>query len=86
MMNDDLRELSDLLREGQRRSGQGSYRRRAPANAAVPYPRHARDGLRIIADQQPGNAQGLYALTMMRVALDPTEQLRWPSDAISPQA
>jgi tetratricopeptide (TPR) repeat protein len=68
-MSVNLQELSALLREGQRRSGQGSYGRRAPADAAVPYLRQARNGLRMIADQQPENAQAWRLLSQAEEAL-----------------
>jgi tetratricopeptide (TPR) repeat protein len=68
-MSDNLRELSALLREGQRRSMQGSYRRRAPADAAVPYLQQARNGLRMIADQQAGNARAWRLLSEAAEAL-----------------
>jgi tetratricopeptide (TPR) repeat protein len=68
-MNENLRELSELLREGQKRAMQGSYRRRAPADAAVPYLQHARNGLRMIADQQAGNVQAWRLLSQAEEAL-----------------
>jgi hypothetical protein len=45
-MNEKLRKLSELLREGQRRSMQGSYERRSPAPASLPFLTQARTGLR----------------------------------------
>jgi tetratricopeptide (TPR) repeat protein len=68
-MSDNLQELSALLREGLRRSQQGSYGRRTPADAAVPYLRQARNGLRMIADQQPENAQAWRQLSQAAEAL-----------------
>src|SRR5215470_5349178 len=68
-MSDNLRELSELLREGQRRSRQGSYRRRRPADAAVCYWQEARDRLRMIVDQQPGNARAWRLLSQAEEAL-----------------
>jgi len=62
-MDDNLRELSELLRQGQKRSGQPSYRRRAPANAATPYLLQARNGFRLIVEQQPGNAEAWRLLS-----------------------
>jgi len=68
-MSDNLRELSALLREGQRRSGQGSCGRRTPADAAVPHLRQARSGLRTIAGQRPGDAQTWRLLSQAEEAL-----------------
>lgn len=68
-MNGNLQELSALLREGQRRSSQGSYRRRAPADAALPYLQQARHGLRLIAGQHPGNTQAWRLLSQAEEAL-----------------
>lgn len=45
-MSRSLEELQGVLREGQRRSGQGSYMRRAPAKESVPYLLEARSGLK----------------------------------------
>jgi hypothetical protein len=60
--------LSALLREGQRRSP-GSYRRRAPADAAVAYLLQARQGLRAMARRQPGNMQAWRLLSQAEEAL-----------------
>jgi hypothetical protein len=68
-MNDNLRELSELLREGQKRSQQGSYQRRAPTEAAVTYLRHARQGLRLIVETAPGNVEAWRLLSQAEGAL-----------------
>ena len=68
-MDDNLRELSELLRQGQKRSRQPSYRRRAPANAAIPYLRQARNGLRLIVEAQPGNAEAWQLLSQAEETL-----------------
>jgi tetratricopeptide (TPR) repeat protein len=68
-MDVKLRELSEQLREGQRRSRQGSYRRRSPANAAVPYLQQAREGLRQLVEEQPGNAQAWRLLAQAEEVL-----------------
>src|SRR5262245_65992558 len=68
-MDDNLRELSELLREGQKRSRQPSYRRRAPANAAIPYLRQARNGLRLIVEAQPDNAEAWQLLSQAEETL-----------------
>ena len=68
-MDDNLRELSELLRQGQKRSGQPSYRRRAPANAANPYLLQARNGFRLIVEQQAGNAEAWRLLSQAEETL-----------------
>jgi Protein of unknown function (DUF2695) len=68
-MDVNLRDLSELLREGQRRSRQGSYRRRSPDAAALPYLMQAREGLRRIVEEQPGNAQAWRLLAQAEEVL-----------------
>ena len=68
-VNDNLRELSDLLREGQKRSQQGAYQRRAPAAPAVPYLQQARQGLRLIVETEPGNVDAWRLLSQTEEAL-----------------
>jgi tetratricopeptide (TPR) repeat protein len=65
----NLQELSELLRDGLKRSMQGSYERRAPAKAALPYLRLARRELRVLADQQPGDARAWRLLSQAEEAL-----------------
>src|SRR5262245_4298424 len=65
----NLQELSELLRDGLKRSKQGSYERRAPATAALPYLRLARRGLRVLVKQQPGDAQAWRLLSQAEEAL-----------------
>jgi tetratricopeptide (TPR) repeat protein len=67
-MSDNLQGLSALLREGQKRSA-GSYRRRAPADAAVPYLLRARQGLRMVVRRYSGNAQAWRLLSEAEEAL-----------------
>jgi len=68
-MDGNLRELSELLRRGQKRSGQLSFRRRAPADAAAPYLRQARNGFRMIVEAQSGNAEAWRLLSQAEEAL-----------------
>jgi tetratricopeptide (TPR) repeat protein len=68
-MNDNLRELAELLREGQKRSAQLSYRRRAPASAAAPYLQQARNGFRRIVEEQPGNPEAWRLLSQAEETL-----------------
>src|SRR5262249_32401466 len=68
-MDGNLRELSELLREGQKRSRQLSDRRRAPDNAAAPYLRQARSGFRLIVEQQPGNTEAWRLLSQAEETL-----------------
>jgi len=68
-MSDNLRELSELLRAGLKRSMQGSYERRAPAKEALPALRFVRRALRAFVDQEPGNAQAWGLLSQAEEAL-----------------
>jgi tetratricopeptide (TPR) repeat protein len=68
-MDDNLQELSELLLQGQKRSGQSSYRRRAPANAAAAYIRQARNGFHLIVEEQPGNAEAWRLLSQAEETL-----------------
>ncbi len=58
-----LDELEQLLREGNRRSGQRAYGRRAPASAAIPFLSRARTGLRAYTRQRPEDARGWRLLS-----------------------
>jgi tetratricopeptide (TPR) repeat protein len=68
-MSHNLRELSELLRDGLKRSMQGSYERRAPAKTALPALRFVRRALRVLVDQQPANAQAWGLLSQAEEAL-----------------
>jgi len=57
MMQPDVEKLAEVLREGQRRSKQGSYERRMPADDAMPYILEARRGLRRIAADGSASAR-----------------------------
>ena len=81
-MDDNLREVSELLREGQKRSWQPSYRRRAPANAAIPYLRQARNGLRLIVEAQPGNAEAWQLLSQAEETLLGYRNTRIPLERV----
>jgi hypothetical protein len=56
-MQHDVDKLAELLREGQRRSKQGSYQRRMPAEDALPNILEARRRLRRMASDVSANAQ-----------------------------
>ena len=56
-MQADVEKLAELLREGQRRSKQGSYQRRMPAEDALPFILEARRGLRRMASDVSANAR-----------------------------
>jgi|SRR5215470_10804112 len=68
-MGHNLQELSELLRDGLKRSKQGSCERRAPAKAALPYLRLARRGLRALVEQRPGDARAWRLLSEAEEAL-----------------
>jgi tetratricopeptide (TPR) repeat protein len=68
-MRHNLRELSELLRDGLKRSMQGSYERRAPAKAALPYLRFARRGLRVLVEELPDDARAWRLLSEAEEAL-----------------
>ena len=68
-VNDNLRELSELLREGQKRSQQGSHQRRTPSEAAVPYLQQARQGLRQVVETAPDNVEAWRLLSQAEEAL-----------------
>jgi hypothetical protein len=68
-MDENLRELSALLREGQKRSRQTSYRRRAPDTAAVSYLQRVRKGLRAIVEAETDNAAAWRLLSQAEEAL-----------------
>jgi len=62
----NLQELVRLLDEARTRSKQMSYKRRAPAAAAVPYLGQARDGLRQVVEAEPGNVEAWRLLSQAR--------------------
>lgn len=64
-----LSELTQLLREGQKLSMQGSYARRAPAEQAVPFLRQARDGLEVLTKANPDRADVWRALSQAHESL-----------------
>jgi hypothetical protein len=65
----DLDALETLLREGLRLSGQGSFRRRAPAPAALPPLTKARAGLRRHVKSHPDDVRALRLLALAEEAL-----------------
>jgi tetratricopeptide (TPR) repeat protein len=68
-MTHNLTELRELLREGQRRSQQGSYRRRWPAPAAVFFLQQAAQGLRTIVQERPADREAWRLLSQAEEAL-----------------
>ena len=68
-MDENLRELSALLREGQKRSPQTSHRRRAPDAAAVCCLQRARDDLRALVETETDNAAAWRLLSQAEEAL-----------------
>jgi hypothetical protein len=63
MISKDLNELRATLANGQRLSMQGSYSRRAPAKASVPYLHSARDGLQNYVQKNPDSAEAWELLS-----------------------
>ena len=63
MEHESLEELQRILIEGQRRSKQGSYMRRAPASAAIPFLLEARAGLRQHIRENDTNTEALRLLS-----------------------
>jgi hypothetical protein len=64
-----LNELRQVLVEGQRRSMQGSYERRAPARKAIPYLIEARAGLRQYVEANGKDAEGWRLLAQAEECL-----------------
>ena len=69
MENKSLEELRRILIEGQRRSKQGSYMRRSPASAAIPFLLVARSGLRAYVREYDTNAESLRLLSQAEECL-----------------
>lgn len=68
-MTRSLAELREFLREGQRRSQQGSYKRRWPAPAAVFFLQQASQGLRTIVQERPAEREAWRLLSEAEEAL-----------------
>jgi len=66
---DDLDHLRTMLVEGIKRSGQGSYERRAPAEEAVPYLLEVRTGLRAHLVRQPEDSAAWRLLSQAEECL-----------------
>ncbi len=64
-----LEELRRILIEGQRRSKQGSYMRRNPALAAIPFLLEARSGLRDYVREKDTNIEALRLLSQAEECL-----------------
>jgi hypothetical protein len=64
-----LDELRQLLVSGQRLSKQGSYHRRKPAAAAVPFLNDAREGLAAFVHENKTNAEGWRLLSLSEECL-----------------
>jgi hypothetical protein len=64
-----LEELRRILIEGQRRSKQGSYMRRNPASAAIPFLLEARTALREYVRVNDTNAEALRLLSQAEECL-----------------
>jgi hypothetical protein len=62
-MRKDLAELQGVLFEGQRRSMQGSYKRRKPASEAIPFLLEARSGLKEYVEAHENEAQAWRLLS-----------------------
>lgn len=63
MQNHELTRLQELLEEGQRLSGQYSYKRRAPNDDALPYLLESSSGLRKLIRKQPELAEAWRLLS-----------------------
>ena len=68
-MDETLKDLADTLREGQMKSGQGSYERRAPSKQAMPFLRDARRGLRTYVLEHPDCIDGWRFLAQAEESL-----------------
>ena len=68
-MAHELAKLKDALIEGIQLSQQGSYQRRAPAKASVPYFEKARDGLRQFVLTHPDSSEGWKLLSQVEECL-----------------
>lgn len=69
MDDKSLEDLRQILIEGQRRSKQGSYMRRNPESAAVPFLIEARSGLRDFVRENDTNAEALRLLSQAEECL-----------------
>ncbi len=69
MTNKSLEELRGILIEGQRRSMQGSYLRRNPAPAAIPFLLEARSGLKEYVREHDTNTEALRLLSLAEECL-----------------
>ena len=69
MEHKSLEELRRILIEGQRRSKQGSYMRRNPASAAIPFLLEARSGLKNYVREKDTNAEALRLLSQAEECL-----------------
>lgn len=62
-MAEDLAQLRDALRQGQKLSQQTSLERRAPAPESVPFLQNARSGLRRIVAENPNSVEAWRLLS-----------------------
>lgn len=69
MTTQDLHELEATLIEGLKRSKQGSYQRRKPDKAAIPFLMKARKSLREYVQRDPGDAKAWRLLSQAEEAL-----------------
>jgi hypothetical protein len=68
-MSSNLEELARLLHEGQTRSGQTSFRRRAPSPQSLTALLQARNGLRRAVEDEPDNLEAWRLLSQAEEAL-----------------
>ena len=68
-MSKDFAELAKTLIEGQRRSMQGSYKRRQPAAGAIPFLLQARSGLKEYVEEHDRDVQAWRLLSQAEECL-----------------